>query len=64
MNKKQIETIVKGLVTFTIETPNYRSGVLNSSKIEFPVEGLMLIHDDKETYIETKAVKIIRGVRL
>lgn len=64
MNKKQIETIIKDLVTFTIETPNYKSGILNSGKIEFPMEGLILIHDDKEVYLEVKSIRIIRGVKL
>lgn len=64
MNKKQIETIVNEYITFTIETNNYKSGVLNSGKIEFPLEGLILIHDEKDVFIQIKDVKVIRGVKL
>ena len=64
MNKNQIETIAEKYVTFEVETNNFRSGALNMDKISFPVEGLMLISSDRDTYIQLKDIKIIRGVRL
>ena len=64
MNKKQIETIAKQYVTFTIETNLYKSPPLNSDKIGFVFDGVMVIKEEKDVFIQTKDVRVIRGVRL
>ena len=64
MNKKQIETIAEQYVTFQIETNNYKSGMLNKNKIDFPMEGLIVIHEERDVFIQIKDVRVIRGVRL
>ena len=64
MNKKQIEAIAERYVTFTIETNNYKSEPLNKDKIDFPYDGVILIRESKDVFIQIKDVKIIRGVRL
>ena len=53
MNKKQIETIAKQYVTFTIETNLYKSPPLNSDKIGFVFDGVMVIKEEKDVFIQT-----------
>lgn len=66
MNKKQIETIAEKYVNFTLETNNYTSPALNTGMIEFPMEGLILIHEKKgrDVFLQTKDIRVITGVRL
>ena len=65
MNKKQIETIAEKYVNFTLETNNFKSKPLNKDNIEFPLEGLILIHESrKDVFLQVKDIKKIEGVRL
>ena len=65
MNKKQIETIGKEYVNIQIETNNYKSDMLNMNQIDFPMEGLVVIHEDKkDVFIQIKDIRLVRGVRL
>ena len=64
MNKKQIIDIVQEYVTFEILTANYKSPRLNLNKIDFLGDNLIKIVEDsqKDVYIQTKDVIIVRGV--
>ena len=64
MNKKQVENITKNLITFKIVTNNYESGTLNSNKIDFPCEGIIRLHEQREVYLQIKDIKMIKGVKL
>lgn len=62
MNKKQIETIIKDALLFTIITNKQTYPELNKNKIEFQEAGLIKITTGHKAYdyIETKDVKIIK----
>jgi hypothetical protein len=64
MNKKQIESVAEQYLNFIIETPLYTSRALNTNEIEFFSEGLLKIKGKMESdvFIQTKDIKIIRGV--
>ena len=64
MNKKQIETIAEQYVTFTIETNLYKSPPLNKDKIEFAFDGVMVVKEEKDVFIQIKDIRIVRGDRL
>ncbi len=64
MNKRQIEVIAKKYVNFIIETNLYKSPPLNENKIDFAFDGVILIKEEKDVFIQIKDIKIIRGVRL
>lgn len=64
MNKKQIETVAKQYLNFTIVTPLFESRRLNLSEIEFVSDGLVKVKgkmNDGDVFIQTKDIKIIRG---
>ena len=67
MNKKQVTTVAEQYLNFIIETPLYTSRALNASEIEFFGEALLKIKgkmNDPDVFIQTKDIKIIRGVGL
>lgn len=67
MNKKQITSIADRYINFIIETPLYTSRTLNSTEIEFNSEAVLKIKgkmNDPDVFIQTKDIKIIRGVGL
>ena len=64
MNKRQIEVIAEKYVTFTIETNLYKSPPLNRSKIEFVFDGVIVVKEEKDVFIQIKDIKVIKGVRV
>ncbi len=65
MNKKEIEDICNGYVTFRIKTNNYESGTLNTDMLEFVKDNILIIKEGKhETVIQVKDIRLIRGTLL
>lgn len=65
MNKKQVQDIISKYINFEISTPLYDSRRLNESEIEFVSEGLLMVKgkmNDPDVFIQTKDIKIIRGI--